>query len=267
VNIGFIGGGNIAAAIISGLRAAADPCVIRVTERPNAEKLKTLEKQYGVIPAELGELIRLSDVVLLAVKPKDVQALLAQLRELPRQGKLFISVAAGIPLSALEKYLPETAVVRVMPNTACMVRQSMSGLVRGAQVSDQQAAAASQIFNAVGKTLWTQEEKMNAVTAVSGSGPAYYYLFTEYLIQAGVHLGLTEGEAETLARETISGAAKMLAESGKPVSQLRQEVTSPNGTTYEALKVFQENGLADLVDQAAAACARRGEEMLAEYVK
>ncbi|MDR3271720.1 MAG: pyrroline-5-carboxylate reductase [Peptococcaceae bacterium] len=267
MNIGFIGGGNIAEAIISGLRAAESFDEIRVVEKFNLERLTYLEERYGILPADYPALIQDSEVILLTIKPKDIQELLEYIRSFPVQGKLFISVVAGIPLPVVEKYLPGAAVVRVMPNTACAVRQAISGMVRGAQVSDNQAAAATRIFQTVGQTVWTTEEKMNAVTAISGSGPAYYYLFTEYLIQAGVQLGLNASEAEALAKQTAFGAAQMMLTSEKPVTQLRAEVTSPNGTTYEAIRVFDEQKLKQIISQAVEACANRGEEMLQEYIK
>ena len=263
-SVGFIGGGNMAEAIIGGLRKTGEAFSVRVNEVVT-ERLSYLEAKYGAIPSGLRELAENSAILIVAVKPKDVRDVLENLRLYDLRGKLLISIAAAIPIRLYEKYLPAAAVIRVMPNTATAVLHSMTGLARGQNVTDEQAIAAGKIFGAIGRTIWIPEEKMNAVTAVSGSGPAYYYLFTEKLVQAGVQLGLSEDEAALLAGETLAGAGKMLLESGKSPGKLREEVTSPNGTTYAALTVFGEEGLGDIVMKAAEACARRAEEMEGEF--
>lgn len=264
-NIGFIGGGNIAEAIIYGLTSGKNDFKVHVTNRSNKERLQNLAEKYSVLPSSLEELVTSSDILILAVKPKDVVGVLQSISGFNLDGKLVISVAAGIKLSTLEKYLPGLAVVRVMPNTSSAALHSMTGLVRGQKVTDQQVQLAEEIFSGVGKTIWISEDKMNALTAVSGSGPAYFYLFTEFLIKAGIQLGLSQEESEVLARETMIGAGKMLAQSGKSAARLREEVTSPNGTTFAALKTFTGLGLEDIVAQAAKACKKRAEEMEGEY--
>lgn len=263
--IGFIGGGNMAEAIISGIKKTAGEPSIRVNE-PLDDRLQYLVNNYAVIPSDLPTLVENSSVMILAVKPKDIPLVLQQLKKHHLKEKLLITIAAGVPLKLYYRYLPGTAVVRVMPNTGATVLQAMSGMVRGDGVTSEQAETAAQIFSAIGRILWVPEEKINAVTALSGSGPAYFYLFTESLIQAGIHLGLTEQEATLLAQETMVGAGKMLTESGKSPRQLREEVTSPNGTTYAALTSFSENQLPETVAKAVEACARRAEEMEGEYL-
>jgi len=262
-SIGFIGGGNMAEAIIGGIRKTDRELQIRVTERFD-ERLQYLVDKYSIIASGVQELVANSGVVIIAVKPKDVREVLKKLGNHTLKDKLIISIAAGIPLKVFYKHLTGVAVIRAMPNTSTAVLHSMTGLVRGEDVTQEQAEVAQQIFVAIGRILWIPEEKMNALIALSGSGPAYFYLFTESLIQAGVHLGLSEEEAEILVRETLVGAGKMLAESDKSPGKLREEVTSPNGTTYAALNVFAEDKLALTVLKATQACAQRAEDMEGE---
>jgi len=257
----------MAEAIIGGLKKIDKELQIRVTSRANHEKLQRLVDKYAIIASELQELVENSRVLIIAVKPKDVQEVLKRLKNYPLEDKLIISIAAGMPLKVFHKCLPGVAVIRAMPNTSTAVLHSMTGLVREETITQEQAETAEQIFSAIGRILWIPEEKMNALIALSGSGPAYFYLFTESLIQAGVQLGLSEAEAEMLARETLVGAGKMLTESEKSPAKLREEVTSPNGTTYAALSVFKDDRLAQIVMKAAQACARRAEEMEGEYSK
>jgi len=263
-NIGFIGAGNLAEAVIKGLTAGPEKPRIMATDL-SKERLNLLEAQYGVITGELAQVAEASDVIIMAVKPKDAAAVVKSLAAFSMQGKLVISVAAGIPLAMLEKGLPGVAFVRVMPNTSCAVLLSMTGMVQGSLATDQDKAAAESIFSQVGQVLWITEDKINAVTAISGSGPAYYYLFTECLAAAGVDLGLTLEEAEILARGTFAGAGQMLVRSGKTPDRLRADVTSPNGTTYAALQQFGEANLRDIVLKAAGAAAEKAAEMEREF--
>lgn len=264
-SIGFIGSGNMAEAIIGGLKKINRGLQIWVTNRSNHERLQHLVDKYGVKASALQELVECSNVLIIAVKPKDVHVVLKHLKNYQLQDKLIISIAAGIPLKIFRKHLPDVQVIRAMPNTSTAVLHSMTGLVRGETITEEQAETAEQIFSAIGRILWIPEEKMNALIALSGSGPAYFYLFTESLIQAGVQLGLSDQEAEMLARETIVGAGKMLSESEKSPARLREEVTSPNGTTFAALNVFKHDQLPQIVLKAAQACARRAGDMEGEY--
>ncbi|MFZ3102504.1 MAG: pyrroline-5-carboxylate reductase [Desulfitobacteriaceae bacterium] len=263
-NIGFIGAGNLAEAVIKGLTSGEEKPRIMVTDLAK-ERLSVLEEKYGVRTGELAQVVKESEVVILAVKPKDVVTVIKSLATFSMQGKLVVSVAAGIPLAMLEKGLPGVAVVRVMPNTSCAVLLSMTGMVQGSLATDKDKAVAENIFSRVGQVLWIAEDKINAVTAISGSGPAYYYLFTECLVAAGVALGLTLEEAEVLAKETFAGASQMLLRSGKTPARLREDVTSPNGTTYAALQQFDQANLRDIVLLAARAAAERASEMEREF--
>lgn len=264
-SIGFIGGGNIAEAMISGLTKTNSSLEIRVTNLSNRGRLQGLVDRYKVIAAPLTELVEKSRVLIIAVKPKDVQGVLKEMKVFSLKDKLVISVAAGIPLKMFDKYLPGVAVIRAMPNTSTAVLHSMTGLVRGNNVTEEQAEIGEKIFSATGRIMWVPEKNINALTAISGSGPAYFYLFAESLIKAGVELGLSEEEAEVLVLETLIGSGKMIAESNKSPGKLREEVTSPNGTTYAALNVFMDQNLALTVLNAAKACAQRAEDLEGEY--
>lgn len=263
--IGFIGAGNMAEAIIRGLCAVGITSEIRVTNRSNREKLQTMAEQYKIMPSTFDEVIKESEIIVLAVKPKDILSVLHDLKQGMKPSQLLITVAAGIPLKTYETNLPGIPVVRVMPNTSSAVLSSMTGLAKGTAVQDSQKKKAEAIFQAVGKTVWIPEKQMNALTSISGSGPAYFYLFTETLIKAGISSGLSEEDAEMLAKETLFGAAKMLKESGKSPASLREEVTSPKGTTLAALNVFWEKELQGIVTSAVKACQDRAEEMEREY--
>lgn len=224
-----------------------------------------MAEQYMIIPSTLEKIVKESEIILLAVKPKDMLGVLKDLQKDLKSSQLLITVAAGIPLKTYEMNLPGIPVVRVMPNTSSYVLKSMTGLVQGSVVHENHKRMAEEIFQAVGKTLWITEDKLNPLMSISGSGPAYIYLFTETLIQAGVSSGLSEVDAEMLAKETLFGASQMLQESGKSPARLREEVTSPKGTTLAALTVFWEKDLQDIVTSAAKACQDRAEEMEREY--
>jgi len=263
-SIGFIGGGNIAEALIGGLKKTDAQLLIGVANRSNQERLQRLVDKYSITASKLGDLVENSRVLIIAVKPKDVLGVIKQLMEYELRDKLIISVAAGVPLKLFYKYLPGVAVIRAMPNTSTAVLHSMTGLVRGENVTEEQVELGEQIFAATGKTMWIPEEKINALTAISGSGPAYFYLFAESLIKAAVHLGLSEEEAEILVLETLVGSGKMIAESDKSPGKLREDVTSPHGTTFEALNVFTDEKLALTVLKATQACAKRAADMEGE---
>lgn len=262
--IGFIGAGNLATSVIKGLKQSGAPFDILAYDIQR-EKTQELAALYGVRPAGLADIVRAADIIVLAVKPKDIKSLLSEAAGYDLKHKLIITVAAGVPLGVYEQMLPETAVVRVMPNTSCAVLESVTGMVRGKAVSDDQAQSAEQIFGAVGKVLWVEDREINALTAVSGSGPAYFYLLTELMALAGVELGLPPEKAQFLAAQTLVGAGRMMAESGKSPQELREAVTSPNGTTDAAITSFRAGNLGHSVHKAMLACHDRAEEMEGEY--
>ena len=262
--LGFIGTGNLASSIIKGLMESDNDYSISAFDVLE-EKLNTVSKEYGVVPRSIEKVIEYSDIIIMAVKPKDILKLLSGIKNTSIDGKLFISTAAGISLEVYEQSIAQAAFVRVMPNTSSAVLHSVTGLARGKNVTDEQVKAAEDIFLSIGKVLWIEDAKINALTAVSGSGPAYIYLFTEYMVKAGKKIGLTDEESQLLAVETVVGAGKMLAQSKKSPSELRAAVTSPNGTTYAALCSFSDAGLDEIILEAMKACKERAEEMEGEY--
>jgi len=262
--IGFIGAGNLAHSMITGLTRFNSTFNVYVYDIQK-EKADNLAVKFNAKSCSFTEVILNSEVLILAVKPKDIIELLKKLSALTLDEKLVITVAAGISLPVYESLLPRTAIVRAMPNTSSAVLKSMTALVRGKYVTDQQMKVADNIFSCLGKVLWVEDSKMNAVTAVSGSGPAYFYLLTELMAKTGVKLGLSEEEASFLARETLIGVGNMLVEDKRTVKELREAVTSPNGTTYAAISVFLEEGLDNIVFEALEAAAKRAQEMEGEF--
>ncbi len=262
--IGFVGTGNLAASIIKGLRQNYNTDELLLYD-VFADKADALAKEFKARSISFPQVVEKSEVLILAVKPKDVKALLQELAGYSLTGKLVVTVAAGISLYVYERVLPGISIVRVMPNTSSAVLQGVSGMARGQYVTEEQARVAEKIFSAVGKIIWIEDNKINALTAVSGSGPAYFYLFTEMMAQAGEKLGLTKEEAEFLARETLVGAGRMLSENSRSPGELREAVTSPKGTTFAALSTFASEGLETIVYRAMEACLKRAEEMEGEY--
>ncbi|NLP44242.1 MAG: pyrroline-5-carboxylate reductase [Peptococcaceae bacterium] len=262
--IGFIGAGNLAGSIIKGLNQSNSSYKMYLYDIQK-DKADSLALKFNANSCSFREVVSNADILILAVKPQDIIQLLQNLSTISLGEKLIITVAAGISLRAYECLLPKTAIVRAMPNTSSAVLKSMTALVRGQYVTEPQMEVADKIFSCLGKVLWVKDTKMNAVTSVSGSGPAYFYLLTELMAKAGIKLGLTEDEANFLARETLIGVGTMLAEDKRTVKELREAVTSPNGTTYAAISIFREEGLENIVSKALEAAAKRALEMEGEY--
>ena len=264
--IAFIGGGNMAASLIGGLRAqgiAADS--IRVSDPGEAQRAK-LAAEHGVATfADNTAALAGADVVVLAVKPQVMQAVCRDLAATLQPDQLIVSIAAGISCASLQNWLgSETprAIVRCMPNTPALLRQGVSGLYANAQVNQPQKARAERLLSAVGLALWLDEEQLiDAVTAVSGSGPAYFFLLIEAMTAAGERLGLPRETAAQLTLQAALGAARMACESDVDAAELRRRVTSPNGTTEAAIKAFQAGGFETLVQQALDAAAHRSAEL------
>ena len=264
--IAFIGGGNMAASLIGGLRAQGVPAEAIRASDPGAQKRQALTTEYGVATfSDNAEAVAEADMVVLAVKPQVMQDVCRDLATSLQPGQLIVSIAAGITCASLQAWLgeqPPRAIVRCMPNTPSLLRQGVSGLFANAQVSDTQRQQAEQLLSAVGLALWLEEERLiDAVTAVSGSGPAYYFLLMEAMTAAGERLGLPRDTAAQLTMHTALGAARMACESDVNAAELRRRVTSPNGTTEAAIKAFQAGGFESLVDQALNAAARRSAEL------
>ncbi|MDQ6988111.1 MAG: pyrroline-5-carboxylate reductase [Mariprofundaceae bacterium] len=261
LNIGFIGGGNMAEALISGLIAAGHaPEHVRVADI-SSERLAVLEKQYAMLACEnIATVAAASDVLVLAVKPQHIDGVLAELSGIAPDVTI-ISIAAGVDSARIVNALgTDTALVRVMPNTPCLVGEGMSVLF--SEAGDLHRQRAEYVLAASGQTAWVEDEQlMHAVTAVSGSGPAYFFLLAELMQAAGQSLGLAPELSKKLVEQTALGAAKMLKDSGKSAEILRQQVTSPGGTTQAALETMFEGQLPDVVRSALVAAAKRSREL------
>lgn len=263
--IGFIGGGNMAGSLIGGLIADhVDPGRIWVSE-PDGERLRHLADTFGVHTAgSNAELVAAVDTVVLAVKPQAMKEVCAGLTgAVQTKHPLLISVAAGIRIDAIQRWLGGSpAVVRAMPNTPALVQCGATALYASPQVNNAQREMAEGIMRAVGLALWLeQEEQMDAVTALSGSGPAYFFLVMEAMEKAGVELGLTRDTARLLTLQTAFGAAKMALESREETAVLRRRVTSPGGTTERAVGILQQGELETLFAQALTGARDRSREL------
>ncbi|MDI3275450.1 pyrroline-5-carboxylate reductase [Pseudomonas sp. MDT1-16] len=261
--IAFIGAGNMAASLIGGLRAKGlDAAQIRASD-PGAETRAKVNAEHGVeVLADNSDAIKGADVVVLAVKPQAMKAVCEAIRPSLKPNQLVVSIAAGITCASLNNWLGAQPIVRCMPNTPALVRQGVSGLFATAQVTTEQRQQAEELLSAVGIALWLNEEQqLDAVTAVSGSGPAYFFLLIEAMTAAGVKLGLPPETAAQLTLQTALGAAHMAVASDVDAAELRRRVTSPAGTTEAAIKSFQAGGFEALVEKALGAAAHRSAEM------
>ena len=269
--IAFIGGGNMARSLIGGLlKTGIASSAISVAE-PRADARQELGREFGVACFAENRLAAAdADVLLLAVKPQIMPSLHAELRDsLQRHRPLLISIAAGVRVDQLERWFGHgLPIVRCMPNTPALIGAGATGLYANNRVSPPQRAQAQHMLDAVGQTRWIDDERlMDTVTAVSGSGPAYFFALVEALEDAAVAQGMPRETARALAAQTCLGAGRMMVESGEDPGVLRQRVTSPNGTTQAALESFAADGLARITARAVAAATRRGEEMAAALDK
>ncbi|HCS43183.1 MAG TPA: pyrroline-5-carboxylate reductase [Pseudomonas sp.] len=261
--IAFIGAGNMAASLIGGLRAKGlDAGQIRASD-PGAETRAKVNAEHGIdVFADNAEAIQGADVVVLAVKPQAMKAVCEAIRPTLQPHQLVVSIAAGITCASMNNWLGAQPVVRCMPNTPALLRQGVSGLFATAEVTAEQRQQAQELLSAVGIALWLNEEQqLDAVTAVSGSGPAYFFLLIEAMTAAGVKLGLPADIAAQLTLQTALGAAHMAVASDVDAAELRRRVTSPAGTTEAAIKSFQAGGFEALVEKALGAAAHRSAEM------
>lgn len=269
MKIVFLGGGNMANALIGGMVkqgfAATDIDVIDL----GADARAKLTASYGVTcHASADTAPTAPDVLVLAVKPQQMKEAVAPL--VGKLGKaLVISIAAGLDMAALSRWLGgHRTIVRCMPNTPALIGAGATGLCANARVSPPQRAQAQHILDAAGLTRWVDDEAlMDTVTGISGSAPAYFFALVEALEDAAVAQGMDRGTARALAAQTCLGAGRMLVESGEAPGELRRRVTSPNGTTQAALESFAADGLPAIVAHAVAAATRRGGELAAELDK
>ncbi|MBI1175576.1 MAG: pyrroline-5-carboxylate reductase [Sideroxydans sp.] len=262
MNICFIGGGNMATAIIGGLCDAGYAAAQLRAVEINADNRARLQSEFGVsATAELAAGVAGSDVVVLAVKPQQLREVAAQLAPL-LGGQLVVSIAAGIRATDLARWLGTQHIVRVMPNTPALVRSGISGLYALPEVSQKQREAAQSILNAVGNSLWLDDEAMmDAVTAVSGSGPAYVFYFIEAMLQAARELGFDEAQSKLLVTDTFLGATKLAQSGTEDAGVLRARVTSKNGTTERALLSMEADQVKQSIIKAAHVAAERSREM------
>lgn len=264
----FIGGGNMATALIGGLvDQGSSPGDLHVVD-PSPEARQRLQAQFGVSTAAARQGAITEDAVLLAVKPQQMRSVAKTLSG-ALNGKLVISIAAGIRTSDLTRWLDgHDRVVRVMPNTPALIRLGVSGLFAGSAVKPADRVLAEDILGAVGRVVWVKREPdLDAVTAVSGSGPAYVFYFIEALEQAAAELGLSNEQAHEFAVQTFVGAAKLAADSNEPAAVLRARVTSKAGTTEAALGKLEYNNVKQYIVEAVHAAARRSAELGDEFGK
>ena len=255
--------------LIGGLIADGwNPSSIRVSEKDTLQ-LERLSQRFPIMTtSDNNHAVEGADVIVLAVKPQVMESVAQALASsVTKQQPLVISIAAGIPEAVLRHWLGEkVAIVRSMPNTPAMVQSSATAMFANRYVSDEQRNIAESILRAVGIVIWVDNEPMmDAATALSGSGPAYMFLFIEALQAAGCELGFSEDTAYLLALQTAFGAAKMALESEENASMLRQRVTSPGGTTERAIHILQEGGFKELVSNALHAAAERSRELASEF--
>ena len=259
-SIAFIGAGNMGEALIRGLlavKAVAPQRLTAVDVLP--ERRKLLEAKFGI--RTMSDIPR-ADILVLAVKPQQMSAVLPTLKSQFSDLKLIITIAAGVTTARIERELGGNVhVVRVMPNTPALIGAGAAALAPGQFATEDDLATAEAIFGAVGITVRVDETALDAVTALSGSGPAYVFLVAEAMITAGLEVGLSADVAKKLAMQTILGAAKLMADGREEPAELRRKVTSPGGTTEAAIKVMMQRQLPETFSEAIAAATRRGREL------
>jgi len=265
--IAFIGAGNMATSLIGGLLATGrEPDSITAAD-PDPEQLTRVGKLGVVSTHDNAEAVAGAAVVVLAVKPQVLGKVVSDLAGKLNASQLLLSIAAGVPADAISRWAEAPlGVVRCMPNTPALFGAGMTAMFANASVTPQQRVSAAGIAEAVGEVVWVDTEaEIDAVTAVSGSGPAYFFYLMEQMIAAGIDLGLAPETARTLTLQTARGAAAMAIESDAAPAQLRLNVTSPGGTTEAALAVFESAGLAATIHNALTAAARRSQELAVEH--
>lgn len=268
--IGFIGAGNMAEALIKGLISSGKVSAAQVIASDSVkERLVHIAETYEVkVYNKNYEIAEGADIIILALKPTDMEECVTEIAQDLGKEKLLISVAAGVTTEKMHMWLraaglsEEVALVRAMPNTPALAGEGATGLAAGRNAGKKELELAHMIFAQVGKVLvFDDETLLNAVTGLSGSGPAYVFLFMEALCEAGIKSGLAYEDSRTLAIQTTLGAARLALESDKDFKQLRKMVTSPGGTTIEGLKILEDKGFYDILIDAVRAASKRAEEL------
>mmetsp|Transcript_10781 Transcript_10781/g.26895 ORF Transcript_10781/g.26895 Transcript_10781/m.26895 type:complete len:275 (+) Transcript_10781:62-886(+) len=267
-SVGFIGGGNMAEAMLGGLRSAGLPASMAMVSEPDPKRRKIVDEKFEVPTTDKNEEVcTKSDVVVMAVKPQVLEAVLADLAEKAKADPkvadmLLISIVAGKTLATYKKYLPNTRVARVMPNTPALVGAGASAYVLDDICTPDDGARVEAVMKSCGIVERLGDEKLlDAVTGLSGSGPAYVYLLIEALSDGGVRMGLPRATATSLAAQTVMGAGKMVLQGGKHPGQLKDEVTSPGGTTIAGVHALESGAFRGTVINAVEAATRRSQEL------
>ncbi len=260
--VGLIGVGVMGEALISGLVSSRFPKAQIVFTEKRADRAREISSKYGAREVDLTELAKSSDVILLVVKPQDLEQLLVSIEADLNKSATLVSFAAGKTTNFVSKIVgPNISIIRVMPNTPTLIGLGMAAISLGKSVNTEQAKFVSEFLATCGKVISIEENLQDAVTALSGSGPAYFFAFVEEMIKSGISLGLSSDQATTLAIQTMVGSAAMLEQSGKSATTLRENVTSPNGTTAAALQVFSDSNLGAIVTKAMTAARDRSQEL------
>jgi len=262
--IAFVGSGNMAEALIRGLLAVdAIPAESITGSDRRQDRLDFIAGKYAIqTTLDNSEAVRNADIIVLAVKPQILDPVLTEIAEVTRPGALAISIAAGVPIRVIEKHLgPTSAVVRVMPNTPAIVGAGATAFAAGSHATPQHIEQAKAIFGAVGTVTQVEEGLLDAVTGLSGSGPAYVFMIIEALADAGVKVGIPRYQAQALAAQTVLGSAKLLIETGEHPGVLKDLVTSPGGTAIAGLHTLEEGGLRTTLINAVVAATKRSQEL------
>lgn len=267
-NIAFIGVGNMARSIFSGMLASGYPAENMIGTSRTPEKRDYYQQQYGIaMLADNDSAVSQADVVVLCVKPAQMQEVIEAFSASVREDQLFISVAAGVELDAMAHWLGKpVALVRSMPNTPSQLGVGMTGLIANQYTSDEQKTWVSELFSSIGHSVWVDnEEHMHTVTSLSGSAPAYFFRFLEGMIKHAQQQGMDEKTSRELASRTMLGAARMVIELDEPIAQLRKNITSPKGTTEQALLSLEASDIDKMVADAMTACINRSKEMAQSF--
>lgn len=271
--VAILGAGSMGTAILAGMiKAHIKPEHVKVTAR-RVESADALAKKFGVTayatsyqPNANSLAVAGAQVVLLSVKPAYIIEVLDQIKDVIAKDALVISVAAGVTTATIEEHLPESvAVIRAMPNTPALIKLGVTGISVGSRTTPEHLAIATELFNGVGKTLVIPEEQIDALSTISGSGPAYVFYFIEEFIRTAVAQGFSDDEAYLMVSQTFLGASELLVQTQGDPAELRRQVTSPNGTTMKAVAVLEEGNLHDLFYKATTAALNRAKEIAQEH--
>ena len=267
-SIGFIGTGNMATALIKGILEGGifDKSRIYGSDK-DQEKLKKISKELGIgVYSSNISLVQISSIVVLSVKPQSIKEVLEEVKDYVGGDKLIVSIAAGVPIAFIRSFLGrKVPIVRVMPNTPALIRRGISGIATDKRLSDEIMDMIFKIFSAVGEAIVVEERMMDAITAISGSGPGYVFRFMECMVEGAIQMGFEEEVARRLVVNTFLGASELARISQESLSSLREKVTSPGGTTEAALKIFEQRGLKTIILDALKAAKNRGEEIGSSY--